>query len=62
MVGSLTLTRLLQSQLPLYRISATDPATLVSVVTLLMGVAMAATYVPARRACARNPIVALRVE
>jgi ABC-type antimicrobial peptide transport system permease subunit len=44
----------------LHGVEPTDPATFFSVVVLLLGVAAAATYVPARRAARLNPNVALR--
>ena len=44
----------------LHGVEPTDPATFASVVVLLLGVAAAATYVPARRAAQLNPSVALR--
>ena len=59
-VGALLLTRFLSSML--YGVGANDPTTLLSVATLLIGVAALASYIPARRAMRVDPMVALRHE
>jgi len=59
-VGALLLTRFLSSML--YGVGANDPTTLLSVATLLIGVAALASYIPARRATRVDPMVALRYE
>jgi ABC-type antimicrobial peptide transport system permease subunit len=56
--GALFLARALRTLL--YGVTASDPITFGAVTVLLGGVALAATYIPARHAAAIDPLRALR--
>lgn len=60
LLGALALTRSMTSLL--YKVGSTDVATLVAVPVVLAGVALAASYLPARRATRIDPLLALRHE
>jgi ABC-type antimicrobial peptide transport system permease subunit len=59
-LGSLWAGRFLESQL--FQISARDPLSFLAVAASIAAVALVACYIPARRAAAVDPMVALRHE
>jgi putative ABC transport system permease protein len=60
LAGAFGLTRVLNSLL--FGVSATDVSTFAFIPLVLAVIAVAATYVPARRATRVEPIVAVRAE
>ena len=58
--GSFASTQVMQSLL--FEVDASDPLTLAGVALFLTVTALAASYVPARRATRMNPVVALRMD
>jgi ABC-type antimicrobial peptide transport system permease subunit len=60
LTGAWLLSRVLTSQL--YGVSARDPLTYVAVALVLGVVALAASYLPARRALSVDPMTSLRSE
>jgi ABC-type antimicrobial peptide transport system permease subunit len=58
--GALMTTGLLRSQL--HEVEPNDPATFVATVLLIVGAALLASWVPARRAARVDPVVALKAE
>jgi putative ABC transport system permease protein len=60
LIGALLLTRLMASLL--YGVGAADPLIYFAVAVLLVFIALAASYIPARRAMGVDPVIALRYE
>ena len=60
LAASLALARLMMSLL--YEVKPTDPLTYAAVALLLISIALAANFAPARRAVSVDPTVALRHE
>jgi len=59
LLGASALTRVMTNVL--FHVSATDPATFTAIALLFLLVALAACYIPARRATRIDPMAALRI-
>jgi ABC-type lipoprotein release transport system permease subunit len=60
LAGALAATQVLETSL--YEVAPRDPQTFVVIAVLLAGVALLATYIPARRASLIDPAITLRTE
>jgi ABC-type antimicrobial peptide transport system permease subunit len=60
LIAALQLTRLMATLL--FELTPTDPITLATVVIVLLGVALLAHYLLARRATRVDPVIALRAD
>jgi putative ABC transport system permease protein len=58
LLGAVAVSRVLSSML--FGVQARDPLTFASVAAILIVIALAACYFPARRATAIDPVIALR--
>jgi putative ABC transport system permease protein len=64
LAGTYALTKLLASAVSglLYEVGASDPVTFGAISLILSAVALAACYIPARKATRTDPMIALRYE
>ncbi|MBO0799161.1 MAG: hypothetical protein J2P31_10110, partial [Blastocatellia bacterium] len=62
LIVTIALTRLITNLTSglLFEVDATDPLTFLAIAALLVAVALAACYIPARKATSVDPLVALR--
>jgi putative ABC transport system permease protein len=60
LAGAMLLTRFVSSEI--WEVKATDPATFAAVTLVLIGIAILACLIPARRAVGMDPNIALRHE
>jgi putative ABC transport system permease protein len=60
LVGALTFTRLLRSML--FDLSPADPATYLTILVVLSGAAILASWIPARRAARVDPLITLKTD